>query len=74
MASKPKADPSNPILNSPYEEPAWHYATDQSGNLNYDDVREKRRVFTTDTPVIPLASNSRECSISMSLRKTTKSI
>lgn len=55
MATKPKADPSNPILNSPYEEPAWHYATDQSGNLNYDDVRDERRVFTQDTPAIPMA-------------------
>jgi hypothetical protein len=50
-----KRDPGNPILNSPYEEPEAHYATDQSGNLNYEDVRDSRRVFTPDTPVIPLA-------------------
>lgn len=39
---RPRVDPGNPILNSPYEEPGWHYATDQAGNLNYDDVREGR--------------------------------
>ncbi len=36
---------SNPILNSPYQEPRWHYATDLQGNLNYEDVRKDRRVF-----------------------------
>jgi type III restriction enzyme len=28
-----------PILNSPYDEPARHYATDAQGNLNYRDIR-----------------------------------
>jgi type III restriction enzyme len=55
MAHARSRDAGNPILNSPYEEPEAHYATDASGNLNYDDVRDKRRVFTPDTPVIPLA-------------------
>ena len=55
MAKSTKRDPSNPILNSPYGEPEFHYATDGSGNLNYDDVRESRRIFTPDTPTIPLA-------------------
>ena len=36
---------SNPILNSPYQEPRWHYATDLQGNLNYEDIRKDRRVF-----------------------------
>lgn len=36
---------TNPILNSPYAEPRWHYATDTSGNLNYEDVHPERRVF-----------------------------
>jgi len=44
----------SPILNSPYEEPRWHYATDGIGNLNYQDVREGRRVFAPDVPQIPL--------------------
>ena len=57
MPKKPPHDPSNPILNSPYEAPAWHYATDQAGNLNYEEVREGRRIFTPDTPVIPLAQS-----------------
>lgn len=55
MPAKPKSDASNPILNSPYVEPGLHYATDQAGNLNYDDVRNGRRIFTPDTPTIPLS-------------------
>ncbi|OFZ90193.1 MAG: restriction endonuclease subunit R [Betaproteobacteria bacterium RBG_16_64_18] len=55
MPRKQKRDPSNPILNSPYEDPGCHYATDQTGNLNYDDIRDGRRVFTPDTPTIPMA-------------------
>lgn len=55
MAKNSKRDLSNPILNSPYEAPGLHYATDGSGNLNYDDIRDGRRIFTPDTPTIPLA-------------------
>ncbi len=44
----------NPILNSPYQEPARHYATDTQGNLNYRDVRQGRRVFTPDVPQVPI--------------------
>lgn len=36
---------NSPILNSPYCEPRWHYATDLQGNLNYEDIRKDRRVF-----------------------------
>lgn len=36
---------NNPILNSPYHEPRWHYATDLNGHLNYEDVRPGRRIF-----------------------------
>ncbi|MFH1004882.1 MAG: DEAD/DEAH box helicase family protein [Bacteroidota bacterium] len=43
----------NPILNSPYEEPILHYATDAEGSLNYNDIREGRRIFTPDIQVIP---------------------
>ena len=43
----------NPILNSPYYEPKLHYATDVDGSLNYSDIREGRRIFTTDIQVIP---------------------
>ncbi len=25
----------NPILNSPYEEPEWHYATEVNGSVNF---------------------------------------
>ena len=30
----------NPILNSPYEEPLLHYATDAEGSLNYNDNKK----------------------------------
>lgn len=43
----------NPILNSPYEEPAAHYATDSEGALNYTEVRPERRIFTPDPYAIP---------------------
>ncbi|MCD4683386.1 MAG: hypothetical protein K8R86_08910, partial [Bacteroidales bacterium] len=43
----------NPILNSPYEEPEFHYATDQDGSLNYNDIRKGRRIFTPDISAIP---------------------
>src|SRR2546421_12316722 len=43
----------NPILNNPYKEPKFHYATDSEGSLNYQDIRVGRRVFTTDVQVIP---------------------
>ncbi len=49
---KPAAD--NPILNGPYDEPAYHYSTDANGNLNYADIRDGRRVFAPDVPQIPL--------------------
>ncbi|MGN6400125.1 MAG: BPTD_3080 family restriction endonuclease, partial [Flavisolibacter sp.] len=43
----------NPILNNPYDEPKFHYATDAEGSLNYEDVRNGRRIFTADIQVIP---------------------
>ncbi|MCS6973837.1 MAG: hypothetical protein NZM13_05070, partial [Cyclobacteriaceae bacterium] len=43
----------NPILNSPYDEPLLHYATDADGSLNYQDIRQGRRIFTPDIQVMP---------------------
>lgn len=43
----------NPILNSPYDEPLLHYATDTDGSLNYQDIRKGRRIFTPDIQVMP---------------------
>jgi type III restriction enzyme len=40
---------SNPILNSPYTTPRWHYATDLKGHLNYEDIRKGRRIFDAVT-------------------------
>lgn len=52
------ANADNPILNTPYAEPARHYATDTEGNLNYKDIREGRRVFTPDVPQVPLGQQT----------------
>lgn len=43
----------NPILNNPYQEPKFHYATDAEGSLNYLDIRMGRRIFTADIQIIP---------------------
>jgi len=43
-----------PILNGPYDEPLFHYATAADGNLDYRDRRPGRRIFAPDTPQVPL--------------------
>lgn len=47
---------SSPILNGPYDEPAWHYATDPAGHLDYQQPRAGRRIFAPDTPQVPLGA------------------
>ena len=44
----------NPILNNPYEEPRWHYATNLKGELDYAIPLPGRRVFTPDMQTIPV--------------------
>ncbi len=48
----------NPILNSPYDEPLLHYATDTDGSLNYQNIRQGRRIFTPDIQAIPIKQGS----------------
>jgi type III restriction enzyme len=43
-----------PILNSPYEEPRRHYATDDSGALDYARIAEGRRIFAPEVQAIPI--------------------
>ncbi|HAK80728.1 MAG TPA: restriction endonuclease subunit R [Runella sp.] len=43
----------NPILNNPYQEPRYHYATDLDGNLNYSLPKEGRRIFKPDSIAMP---------------------
>lgn len=38
-----------PILNGPYDEPAFHCATTPEGNLDCLDKRGGRRIFSPDT-------------------------
>jgi hypothetical protein len=51
----------NPILNNPYEEPNWHYATNLKGELDYSKPMPGRRVFTPDVQTIPLAAGKTTC-------------
>lgn len=44
----------NPILNSPYHEPVYHYSTDEEGALNYNDIRKGRRIYAPDIHTIPV--------------------
>ncbi|MDG1736102.1 MAG: hypothetical protein P8H94_09665, partial [Crocinitomicaceae bacterium] len=44
---------NNPILNSPYDEPKFHYNTNLSGELDYEQIEKGRRVFKPDQNVIP---------------------
>lgn len=44
----------NPILNNPYQETAFHYATNDDGSLNVERIEKRRRVFIPDIqPVSP---------------------
>lgn len=49
---------SNPILNSPYEEPKLHYFTNLDGSLNYEEIVEGRRPFSPEVPTVPMANTS----------------
>lgn len=43
----------SPILNSPYEEPKFHYSTNIQGELDYEDIKPGRRRFEVVRSVIP---------------------
>lgn len=44
---------NNPILNSPYDEPKFHYHTNLDGELDYEQIEKGRRIFKPDLNVIP---------------------
>lgn len=48
----------SPILNNPYEEPAWHYDTDLDGNLDYERILEGRRPYTSQIGIQPKQTGS----------------
>jgi type III restriction enzyme len=50
----------NPILNNPYEEPRFHYATNPSGELDYAKVLGGRRIFTGQLQSIPVRQQQPE--------------
>ena len=39
---------NNPILNNPFEEPRFHYATNLKGELDYERVVSGRRPFSPE--------------------------
>lgn len=53
--SQPVPDSGSPILNGPYSEPAFHYATAEDGSLDYEDARPGRRIFAPQTPQVPIS-------------------
>ena len=53
-----RASDATPILNGPYEEPEFHYATTTDGNLDYEDKRRGRRIFAPETPQVPLGKQA----------------
>ena len=56
--TRPAKPAEGPILNGPYDEPRWHFATAADGNLDYRDRRDGRRVFAPDTPQVPIGRES----------------
>src|SRR6266478_8115418 len=48
----------NPILNNPYEEPVWHYATNHQGELDYSHRVKGRRIFIPEVQTIPVRQGS----------------
>jgi type III restriction enzyme len=54
---------SNPILNNPYEEPRFHYATTSDGELDFERIEVGRRVFSPELQAVPInAGTQREIS------------
>ncbi len=51
---------NNPILNSPYEEPLLHYHTNEKGELDYEQIKEGRRIFVPDANAIPAKQGSQK--------------
>ena len=49
---------NNPILNSPYEKPEQHYATDSEGALDYTRIIDGRRIYAPEIQAIPVQQSS----------------
>ncbi len=57
------AQEQNPILNNPYKEPQKHYVTCGDGSLDYEEIKEGRRIFIPNqegTPVPKKAGNQKD--------------
>lgn len=55
---------SSPILNNPYQEPLFHYATaadgEQKGSLDYSRIVAGRRIFTNDLTGAPTSAKGQK--------------
>ena len=51
---------TNPILNSPYLEPARHYSAAEDGSLDYENPAKGRRIFIPDGRVLPVGQGSQK--------------
>lgn len=55
---------SSPILNNPYQEPLFHYATaadgEQKGSLDYSRIVSGRRIFTNDLSGAPTSTKGQK--------------
>jgi type III restriction enzyme len=51
---------SNPILNSPYLEPKFHYSTAEDGSLDYERPIKGRRFFSPSGQVIPVRQGAQK--------------
>ena len=50
----------NPILNNPYLVPTSYYATNESGELDYERTVEGRRPFIPDIPPVPVSQGAQK--------------
>ena len=48
----------SPILNGPYTAPELHYATAEDGSLDYEKPMPGRRIFSPQTPQVPIGKKA----------------
>ena len=57
-APKPSGAIPSPILNGPYSAPELHYATAEDGSLDYEKPLPGRRIFSPQTPQVPIGKKA----------------
>lgn len=54
----PSSPTPSPILNGPYTAPELHYATAEDGSLDYEKPLPGRRIFSPQTPQVPIGKKA----------------